>query len=148
MIGLVPCNATSFYVNSHQLGEFFGLTANAVNRDLRQHGFKLDNTCDVSGELQTRFAESVFSSRRWRKRVFTLGRFDAIGGAEAVALASDHARTVRSRQNVDLNQERYTPLNVAVTTEIPDAVDWNDRLMFDEWSDDKFQFNDWTSEYF
>jgi hypothetical protein len=88
MIGLIPCNATSFYVNSHQLAEFFGLTTNAINRDLRQHGFKLDNTCDVSGELQMRCAESVFSSRRWEKRIFTLGRSDAIGGAEAVAPAA------------------------------------------------------------
>jgi hypothetical protein len=29
-----------------------------------------------------------------------------------------------------------------------DRYCWNGRLMFDEWSDDKFQFNDWMSEYF
>jgi Na+-transporting NADH:ubiquinone oxidoreductase subunit NqrF len=148
MIGLIPCNATSFYVNSHQLGDFFGLTANAINRDLRQHGFKLDNTCDVSDELRMKFAETVFSSRRWGKRVFTLGRFDAIGGTEVVVLASDHARMVRSGQNIDLNQEQHTSVNVAVTTDTADTVDWNSRLMFDEWSNDELQFNDWLSEYF
>jgi hypothetical protein len=146
MIGLIPCDATSFYVNSHQLGEFFGLTANAINRDFRQHGFKLDNTCDVSSELRTRFTGFVLPSRCWGKRIFTLGHFDAIGGANAVALASDHARMVRSGRNAGWNQESSAPVNVAVTTETADATNWDVGSMVSEWPDDESQFNGWMSD--
>jgi hypothetical protein len=39
---------------------------------------------------------------------------------------------VRSRQNVDLNQEQYTSMNVVVITNIAIAIDWNGRLIFDK----------------
>jgi hypothetical protein len=136
-------DATSFYVNSHQLGEFFGLTANAINRDFRQHGFKLDNTCDISSELRIRCTGFVVPSRCWGKRICALGHFDAIGGADAVALASDHARMVRSARNADWNQASSAPVNVAVTTETADVTNWDVGFMASEWPDRELPFNDW-----
>jgi hypothetical protein len=40
---------------------------------------------------------------------------------------------VRSGQNVHLNQEPDTTVNVAVAPATADAVDWTSRLIFDKW---------------
>jgi hypothetical protein len=76
-IGLIPCDETSFFVHRIKLAEFFGLTPNAINCDLRQHGMDIVNC-----------PEANYPGRCWTKRRFVHGRFDALS-------ASQYAREFR-----------------------------------------------------
>jgi hypothetical protein len=95
-IGIVPCDSKSFFMNSSLYSQFCGLKKNSMNRDVKQHGFAIDKTCNAGKELENRFPNIVSGSRQWVKRVFMCGSFNGQSSDEEAAIATEHGRQVRN----------------------------------------------------
>jgi hypothetical protein len=135
LIGLIPIDLDSFFVNSTSLAQFFGFrNRNSCNRDLKQHGFLIDHTCNIIDELN-RYAPGItFSPRCWVKRKFQLGCFNGDSSIEETNRASNHARqtrnvTVRTVSDMantsseTLTKTSASQTEVEVEVEVDDLID-------------------------
>jgi hypothetical protein len=71
---------------------------NSINRNLKQHGFEIDEEWKVGQGFGNRFPMIVSSSRQWVKRVFKFGSFNGQSSDSEVAIATEYGRQVRNGQ--------------------------------------------------
>jgi hypothetical protein len=96
IIGLIPVDQNSFFINSTVLAKFFGLkNRNSCNRDFKQHGFIIDHNCNIINEFKIYAPQIIPSPRCWVKRKFIFDSFNGDSSIEETNLASNYARQVR-----------------------------------------------------
>jgi hypothetical protein len=109
LIGLIPCGGSTFLVNSKLCAPFFGIKRNSCNRNFQQHGFRVENQGNIRDILALKCPSFAGNERHWVMRVFSFGEFNADSTPEEVALASAHARSVRSHRPFAVPQTDRVP---------------------------------------
>jgi hypothetical protein len=92
-VGIIPDGQNAFFINSSIAAQFFGLkNRNSFNRDLKQHGFIVDRSANITHQL-------IPVSRCWVKRIFPFGDFNGDSSIKQTERASNFARRIRNRND-------------------------------------------------
>jgi hypothetical protein len=111
-IGIAETGDGSVFINSRRLAQFLGLRANSLNRNLRDHGFRREQSTRAVQELSQHLPYAGVEGGwwKWRPPVVSFDRFSLASDLEKL---SNHARAVRAGDGIQ--PLRYTvPIVVAM----------------------------------
>jgi hypothetical protein len=133
-VRVVSCGENSLLINPEALARCCGLKRNSLNRNLNQHGFKLDTDCDIAMELRKHCPWVCTSPKCWRKRVFSKGSFNPTSTQEEAAAAAAHARAVRRGERFQQHKrQEEEEWQLDDDQAFADAIDFGLGSFMDEW---------------